>query len=56
MMPKPDLQLLYALADSVCFFTAIASVLYGYTEKRQIKEIMVSLLMILFGVWMLIGV
>ncbi len=55
-MLKPDMLLLYAFADSVCFFGAIASVLYGYTGKRSIREILVSLLIILFGVWMLIGV
>ncbi len=55
-MLTPNMPLLYALANSVCFFVAIASVLYGYTEKRPIKEIMVSLLIILFGIWMLIGV
>lgn len=55
MMLKPNTSLLYMLADSVCFLVAIASVLYGYTEKRQIKEMIVSLLIILFGIWMLIG-
>ncbi len=56
MMLRPNVLLLYVLADSICFFGAIASVLYGYTEKRAVREILVSLLMILFGIWMLIGV
>lgn len=56
MTLKPDIVSLYVLADSVSFFVATAAVFYGYTGKRLIREIMVSFLIILFGIWMLIGV